>query len=144
MLGKVVVEGVEPESVPFDDPNTRNLVAEVSSKVCVWLWLVDVLVCFLSKLKACFLLEIIMFLLQCRDYSGYVMYILPVLPPLVECNTVQWKCTGQSAAIHLMQDYLDFLHQEKFRKSSFQIGIPPVGTCQNCLRVGCRNSRTLT
>jgi len=35
MLGKVVIEGVEPESVPFDDPNKRNLVAEVSSKVCV-------------------------------------------------------------------------------------------------------------
>lgn len=35
MLGKVVMEGVQPESVPFDDPNVRNLVAEVSSKVCV-------------------------------------------------------------------------------------------------------------
>ena len=35
MLGKVVIEGVELESVPFDDPNQRNLVAEVSSKVCV-------------------------------------------------------------------------------------------------------------
>ena len=35
MLGKVVIEGVPPESVPFDDPNIRNLVAEVSSKVCV-------------------------------------------------------------------------------------------------------------
>lgn len=33
MLGKVVIEDVEPESVPFDDPNQRNLVAEVSSKV---------------------------------------------------------------------------------------------------------------
>ena len=33
MLGKVVIEGVEPESVPFEDPNQRNLVAEVSSKV---------------------------------------------------------------------------------------------------------------
>lgn len=41
MLGKVVIEGVEPESVPFDDPNKRNLVAEVSSKVCV---------CFLSEI----------------------------------------------------------------------------------------------
>ena len=36
MLGKVVIEEVEPESVPFDDPNKRNLVAEVSSKVCFW------------------------------------------------------------------------------------------------------------
>lgn len=35
MLGKVLIEGVEAESVPFDDPNKRNLVAEVSSKVCV-------------------------------------------------------------------------------------------------------------
>ena len=35
MLGKVVIEGVQPESIPFDDPNIRNLVAEVSSKVCV-------------------------------------------------------------------------------------------------------------
>jgi len=34
MLGKVVIEGVQPESIPFDDPNIRNLVAEVSSKVC--------------------------------------------------------------------------------------------------------------
>ena len=34
MLGKVVIEGVDPESVPLDDPNKRNLVAEVSSKVC--------------------------------------------------------------------------------------------------------------
>lgn len=33
MLGKVVIEDVEPASVPFDDPNQRNLVAEVSSKV---------------------------------------------------------------------------------------------------------------
>lgn len=33
MLGKVVIEGVDPESVPLDDPNKRNLVAEVSSKV---------------------------------------------------------------------------------------------------------------
>lgn len=33
MLGKVVIEDVEPESIPFDDPNQRNLVAEVSSKV---------------------------------------------------------------------------------------------------------------
>ena len=37
MLGKVVIEGVQPESVPFDDPNKRNLVEEVSSKVCVYL-----------------------------------------------------------------------------------------------------------
>ncbi|XP_078362371.1 multifunctional protein CAD-like isoform X2 [Oculina patagonica] len=35
MLGKVVIEGVQPESVPFDDPNQRNLVAEVSSKTPV-------------------------------------------------------------------------------------------------------------
>ena len=36
MLGKVVIEGVQAESVPFDDPNKRNLVEEVSSKVCVY------------------------------------------------------------------------------------------------------------
>lgn len=34
MLGKVVIEGVEADSVLFDDPNNRNLVAEVSLKVC--------------------------------------------------------------------------------------------------------------
>ncbi|XP_067032291.1 multifunctional protein CAD-like [Acropora muricata] len=33
MLGKVVIEGVEADSVSFDDPNNRNLVAEVSLKV---------------------------------------------------------------------------------------------------------------
>ncbi|XP_022107145.1 CAD protein-like isoform X3 [Acanthaster planci] len=32
MLGKIVVEGTSPESIPFEDPNLRNLVAEVSSK----------------------------------------------------------------------------------------------------------------
>ena len=35
ILGKVVIEGVDSESVQFDDPNKRNLVAEVSSKVCL-------------------------------------------------------------------------------------------------------------
>ena len=33
MLGKIVPEGTEPESVPQDDPSQRNLVAEVSVKV---------------------------------------------------------------------------------------------------------------
>ena len=33
MLGKIVPEGTEPDSVPQDDPSTRNLVAEVSVKV---------------------------------------------------------------------------------------------------------------
>lgn len=31
-LGKIVIEGVDPATVQFDDPNKRNLVAEVSSK----------------------------------------------------------------------------------------------------------------
>lgn len=33
MLGKIVLEGVLPESIPFDDPNARNLVKEVSLQV---------------------------------------------------------------------------------------------------------------
>ena len=33
MLGKVVVEGEGGEGVEFEDPNLRNLVAEVSCKV---------------------------------------------------------------------------------------------------------------
>lgn len=37
-LGKIVIEGVDPATVQFDDPNKRNLVAEVSSKVCNSLW----------------------------------------------------------------------------------------------------------
>lgn len=37
-LGKIVIEGVDPATVQFDDPNNRNLVAEVSSKVCNSLW----------------------------------------------------------------------------------------------------------
>ena len=32
MLGKVVVGGTDPESIPFEDPNKRHLVAEVSIK----------------------------------------------------------------------------------------------------------------
>ena len=32
MLGKIVVDGADSETVPFEDPNTRNLVAEVSCK----------------------------------------------------------------------------------------------------------------
>ena len=35
MLGKVVVEGDSGEEMKFDDPNMRNLVAEVSCKVGV-------------------------------------------------------------------------------------------------------------
>ena len=35
MLGKVVVEGEDGEGVEFEDPNLRNLVAEVSCKVRV-------------------------------------------------------------------------------------------------------------
>ena len=49
MLGKVVIEKVEPESVPFDDPNKRNLVAEVSSKVCFWVILMLLTLCFYYK-----------------------------------------------------------------------------------------------
>ena len=33
MLGKVLVEGEGGEGVEFEDPNLRNLVAEVSYKV---------------------------------------------------------------------------------------------------------------
>ena len=33
MLGKVVQEGADPESMPFIDPNELNLVQEVSLKV---------------------------------------------------------------------------------------------------------------
>ena len=47
MLGKVVVEGEGGEGVEFEDPNLRNLVAEVSCKVrtcvtvyfCILLWI---------------------------------------------------------------------------------------------------------
>ncbi|XP_041483716.1 CAD protein-like [Lytechinus variegatus] len=31
MLGKVIVEGTKPESIPFEDPNLRNLIAEAST-----------------------------------------------------------------------------------------------------------------
>jgi carbamoylphosphate synthase small subunit len=33
MLGKIVLDGVNPDSVAFEDPNIRNLVDEVSCKV---------------------------------------------------------------------------------------------------------------
>lgn len=33
MLGKIVLDGVDPTSIEFDDPNIRNLVNEVSCKV---------------------------------------------------------------------------------------------------------------
>lgn len=33
MLGKLVVEGTLAASIPFDNPDTRNLVKEVSMKV---------------------------------------------------------------------------------------------------------------
>lgn len=33
MLGKLVVDGTPPESIPFDNPDTRNLVKKVSMKV---------------------------------------------------------------------------------------------------------------
>lgn len=33
MLGKLVVDGTPEETVPFDNPNERNLVQEVSIKV---------------------------------------------------------------------------------------------------------------
>ena len=36
MLGKVIVDGVEPDSIQFEDPNQRNLVAEVSSQVQIF------------------------------------------------------------------------------------------------------------
>ncbi|XP_064626437.1 multifunctional protein CAD-like isoform X2 [Lineus longissimus] len=32
MLGKIIVDGTDPESVPYEDPNKRHLVAEVSIK----------------------------------------------------------------------------------------------------------------
>jgi carbamoyl-phosphate synthase/aspartate carbamoyltransferase/dihydroorotase len=40
MLGKLVVKGTDPESVPFMDPNELHLVKEVSIKVLLIL-LVD-------------------------------------------------------------------------------------------------------
>lgn len=33
MLGKLVPDGIHSSPQPFDDPNTRNLVKEVSLKV---------------------------------------------------------------------------------------------------------------
>lgn len=33
MLGKLVVDGTPEDSVPFDNPNQKNLVQEVSMKV---------------------------------------------------------------------------------------------------------------
>lgn len=33
MLGKLVVDGTDLDSVPFDNPDLRNLVQEVSMKV---------------------------------------------------------------------------------------------------------------
>lgn len=33
MLGKLVVDGTPKDSVPFDNPDERNLVEEVSMKV---------------------------------------------------------------------------------------------------------------
>lgn len=49
MLGKLVVEGTSADSVPFDNPDTRNLVKEVSLKVsfeiCVYNILSLLLVC---------------------------------------------------------------------------------------------------
>lgn len=33
MLGKLVVDGTPEDSVPFDNPDKRNLVQEVSMKV---------------------------------------------------------------------------------------------------------------
>ena len=35
LVGKVVVDGTDPASVPFEDPNKRNLAAEVSCKVSI-------------------------------------------------------------------------------------------------------------
>ena len=34
MLGKIVVEGDKEDTVAFVNPNTTNLVDEVSTKVC--------------------------------------------------------------------------------------------------------------
>ena len=31
-----MVEGEDPDQVPFEDPNKRHLVAEVSRKVCMY------------------------------------------------------------------------------------------------------------
>ncbi len=36
MLGKIVVHG--DKDVPFFDPNLANLVAQVSTQVCITLW----------------------------------------------------------------------------------------------------------
>lgn len=33
MLGKLIVDGTPEESIPFDNPDKRNLVREVSMKV---------------------------------------------------------------------------------------------------------------
>jgi carbamoylphosphate synthase small subunit len=33
LLGKLIVNEDDPQSIPFEDPNDRNLVAEVSVKV---------------------------------------------------------------------------------------------------------------
>lgn len=33
MLGKLVVDGTPEDSIPFDNPDERNLVQEVSMKV---------------------------------------------------------------------------------------------------------------
>ena len=40
MLGKVVLEGELGEKMKFEDPNLRNLVAEVSCKVRTTAWLI--------------------------------------------------------------------------------------------------------
>jgi hypothetical protein len=40
MLGKLVVKGTDPESVPFMDPNELHLVKEVSIKVLFLILLV--------------------------------------------------------------------------------------------------------
>ena len=52
-LGKIVIEGVDPATVQFDDPNKRNLVAEVSSKVCNSLWHYGPLNFLCSNMKHC-------------------------------------------------------------------------------------------
>lgn len=39
MLGKLVVEGTSANDVPLDNPDTRNLVKEVSMKVSILIFL---------------------------------------------------------------------------------------------------------
>ena len=51
-----MVEGEDPDGVPFEDPNKRHLVAEVSRKVngsCIYTVCVSVCVCVRACVCAC-------------------------------------------------------------------------------------------